>query len=60
MTGGIASGSYDRTLRIWPGPTVWPALLCAKLTTNTSHQRWRDWVSSTTSRPARTSRSPRT
>ena len=41
----IVSGSFDTTVRVWPAPPVWPALLCAKLTTNMSHKQWRDWVS---------------
>ena len=41
----IVSGGADHTLRLWPGPPVWPEHLCAKLTTNMSHQQWRDWVS---------------
>ena len=32
-------------MRVWPGPPLWPALLCDKLTTNMSHKQWRDWVS---------------
>ena len=41
----IASGSSDSTVRVWPGPPVWPALLCDKLTANMSHQQWNEWVS---------------
>ena len=41
----IVSGSADNTLRLWAGPAAWPETLCAKLTTNMSHQQWRDWVS---------------
>ena len=40
----IASGDADTTVRVWPGYAD-PAALCAKLTTNMSHQQWRDWVS---------------
>ena len=40
----IASGSDDNTVRVWPGYAD-AAALCAKLTTNMSHQQWRDWVS---------------
>jgi hypothetical protein len=29
---------------VWPGYAD-AATLCAKLTTNMSHQQWRDWVS---------------
>ncbi|HTX95657.1 MAG TPA: WD40 repeat domain-containing protein [Mycobacterium sp.] len=44
----IVSGSDDMTLREWPDPpqAAWPALTCSKLTTNMSHQHWRDWVPS--------------
>ena len=41
----IVSGSSDFTVRVWPAPTLWPALLCAKLTTNMSDRQWREWVS---------------
>jgi WD40 repeat protein len=41
----IVSGSFDNTVRVWPAPPLWPTLLCDKLTTNMSHQQWRDWVS---------------
>ena len=40
----LASGSADRTVRLWPAVAS-PDILCAKLTTNMSHQQWRDWVS---------------
>ena len=40
----IVSGSGDNTVRLWPGYAD-EAALCAKLTTNMSHQQWRDWVS---------------
>ena len=40
----IASGSADRTLRLWPAYAD-KTMLCAKLTANMSHQQWRDWVS---------------
>ena len=40
----IASGSYDKTVRLWDAPDPASAM-CAKLTTNMSHQQWRDWVS---------------
>jgi WD40 repeat protein len=41
----VVSGSDDTTVRLWP---VYPdavSALCAKLTSNMSHQQWRDWVS---------------
>ena len=41
----IASGSYDTTVRLWPTYPHAASALCAKLTTNMSHQQWRDWVS---------------
>ena len=40
----IVSGSADKTLRLWPAYAD-ATMLCAKLTTNMSHQQWRDWVS---------------
>jgi WD40 repeat protein len=40
----IASGSGDRTVRVSPGYAD-AAAVCARLTTNMSHQQWRDWVS---------------
>ena len=40
----IASGGADNTVRLWPGYAD-AAAVCAKLTTNMSHQQWRDWVS---------------
>lgn len=33
----IASGTADHTMRIWPGPPMWPNRLCDKLTANMSH-----------------------
>ena len=41
----IASGSADKTVRLWPARTVWPDLLCAKLTQNMSRKEWREHVS---------------
>ena len=41
----IASGSADKTLRLWPTYPDPTSAMCAKLTTNMSHQQWRDWVS---------------
>jgi WD40 repeat protein len=40
----LASGSEDSTVRLWPAYAD-AATLCSKLTTNMSHQQWRDWVS---------------
>lgn len=39
-----ASGSLDRTVRVWPIITSLQ-LLCDKLTANMTHKQWRDWVS---------------
>jgi hypothetical protein len=41
----IASGGADKTLRLWPTYPDPASAMCAKLTTNMSHQQWRDWVS---------------
>jgi WD40 repeat protein len=41
----IASGGVDKTVRLWPSFPDPLSALCAKLTTNMSHQQWRDWVS---------------
>ena len=43
------------TVRLWPAYPDATSALCAKLTTNMSHQQWRDWMSpeSTTSKPVR-------
>jgi WD40 repeat protein len=41
----IASGSADTTLRLRPTYPDATSALCAKLTTNMSHEQWRDWVS---------------
>jgi WD40 repeat protein len=44
----LASASDDHTVRLWPTPldaTV--KTLCSKLTSNISHQQWRDWISPT-------------
>ncbi len=37
----------DPTRRLWPKPaeSLWPSLVCAKLSQNMSHEQWRDWVS---------------
>ena len=40
----IVTGSRDRRLRLWPAYAD-ATMLCAKRTTNMSHQQWRDWVS---------------
>src|SRR5262249_40909843 len=39
----LASAGAD-AVRLWPAD-VSAEMLCAKLTTNMSHQQWRDWVS---------------
>jgi WD domain, G-beta repeat len=41
----ILSAGARGTVWVWPGPAAWKQELCAKLTTNMSHQQWRDWVS---------------
>jgi len=41
----IASGSWDKTVRLWPAFPDPASAICDKLTTNMSHQQWRDWVS---------------
>jgi hypothetical protein len=41
----IATGSADKTVRLWPAFPDPASALCAKLATNMSHQQWRDWVS---------------
>ena len=41
----IVSGSVDGTLRLWPTYPDPTSALCARLSTNMSHQQWRDWVS---------------
>ncbi len=41
----LASGGTDQTVRLWPAFPDAASALCAKLTTNMSHQQWRDWVS---------------
>jgi hypothetical protein len=41
----IVSGGADKTLRLWPTYPDPTSAMCAKLTTNMSHQHWRDWVS---------------
>jgi WD40 repeat protein len=41
----IVSGSFDKTLRLWPTYPDPVSAMCAKLTTNMSHQQWQDWVS---------------
>ena len=35
----------DNTVRLWPTYPDPASAMCAKLTTNMSHQQWRDWVS---------------
>ena len=41
----IASGSWDKTLRLWPAYPDAMSALCARLTTNMSLRQWREWVS---------------
>jgi WD40 repeat protein len=41
----LLSGSYDNTVRLWPTFPDPASSLCAKLTTNMSHQEWQEWVS---------------
>jgi WD40 repeat protein len=38
-------GGTDATVRLWPVFADAASAMCAKLTTNMSHQQWRDWVS---------------
>ena len=40
----LASASADTTMRVWPADAS-PDMLCAKLTTNMSHQQWQEWIS---------------
>jgi WD40 repeat protein len=41
----IASGSADKTVRLWPTYPDPESAMFAKLTTNMSHKQWREWVS---------------
>jgi hypothetical protein len=41
----VASGGDDNTVRLRPAFPDAASALCAKLTSNMSHQQWRDWVS---------------
>jgi WD40 repeat protein len=41
----IVSASADKTVRLWPTYADPASAMCAKLTTNMSHQQWQDWVS---------------
>jgi WD40 repeat protein len=41
----MVSGGSDNTVWVWPGPAVWPELLCDKLTANMSYRQWGQWVS---------------
>ena len=41
----LASGSVDKTVRLWRAYPDPASAMCAKLTTNMSHEQWRDWVS---------------
>ena len=42
----ITDVDSDPTRRLWPKPaqSLWPSLVCAKLSQNMSHEQWRDWV----------------
>ena len=40
----IATASGDNTVRLLPAFPDAISTLCAKLSTNMSHQQWRDWV----------------
>ena len=40
----IVSGSADGTLQLWPGLWDVGAIICSKLTTNTSQAQWAEWV----------------
>jgi WD40 repeat protein len=42
----ITDFDSDPTRRLWPKPaqSLWPSLVCAKLSQNMSHEQWRDWV----------------
>lgn len=41
---GIFAGGGESAWR-WPGPAMWPDLLCNKLSANMSRAQWRMWVS---------------
>jgi WD40 repeat protein len=44
----FVTGGEDHTERLWPTPLDATAEnLCSKLTSNISHQQWRDWISPT-------------
>jgi WD40 repeat protein len=43
--GNTVSGSDGTMVRQWPTYPDATTALCAKLTSNMSHQQWRDWVS---------------
>jgi WD40 repeat protein len=40
----IVAGLNDGTIRTWPGPAVWSAELCDKLTHTMNSEQWADWV----------------
>lgn len=40
----IVAGLNDGTIRTWPGPAVWSAQLCDKLTHTMNPEQWADWV----------------
>ncbi len=39
------TGSRDKTVWLWPVPTVSSKALCAKLTENMSQETWKFWLS---------------
>ena len=41
-----ASPECDNTVRLWPGPALWPELVCDKLAANMSHGQWDELVDS--------------
>ena len=41
----IVSGSLDNTVGVWPTYPDPTSAMCAKLTTNMSHQQWNTWIS---------------
>jgi WD40 repeat protein len=49
----LASASADHTVRLWPAKAS-PEMLCDKLTSNMSHEQWRNWVSASPDIPYHT------